>query len=77
MRVRREQSDPRRGMSRAEAARFVGVSPTKFDELVRDGRMPRPTKIDDEEVFDLIQLDLAFDRITGGASETNEWNRKK
>lgn len=77
MRSRRETSDPRRGLNRIEAARFVGFSPTLFDQMVNDGRMPKPVKQDGEEVFDLIQLDLAFDRISGGASETNEWNRRR
>jgi excisionase family DNA binding protein len=31
-----------RGMSRDEAARYVGVGATKFDEMVKDRRMPRP-----------------------------------
>lgn len=26
----------------ARSAAYVGVSPSKFDELVRDGRMPKP-----------------------------------
>lgn len=34
---------PPRGMSRDEAARYLGVGTTKFDEMVADGRMP-PTK---------------------------------
>ena len=37
---------PPRGMSREEAARWVGVSTTKFDELVKDRRMPRPKRVD-------------------------------
>jgi hypothetical protein len=31
---------PRRGLSRSEAAMYVGISAAKFDELVADGRMP-------------------------------------
>jgi hypothetical protein len=31
---------PPRGMSRVEAADYIGVSPTLFDTMVRDGRMP-------------------------------------
>jgi excisionase family DNA binding protein len=31
-------------MSRDEAARYVGVGATKFDEMVQDGRMPRPKR---------------------------------
>jgi hypothetical protein len=33
---------PRRGLSRDEAAMYVGISPSKFDELLADGRMPSP-----------------------------------
>lgn len=77
MRSRRETSEPRRGLNRAEAARFVGCSPGLFDQMVQDGRMPQPVALDGEEVFDLIQLDLAFDRISGGASELNPWIRRK
>jgi excisionase family DNA binding protein len=35
-----------RGLSRDEAARYIGVGTTKFDEMVADGRMPRPKRID-------------------------------
>jgi excisionase family DNA binding protein len=33
---------PPRGMSRTEAAAYIGVSPSLFDEMVKDGRMPGP-----------------------------------
>ena len=42
---------------------FVGVSASKFDELVRDGRMPGPKRIDGRKVWDVRQLDLAFDDL--------------
>lgn len=35
---------PRRGLSREEAAMYVGVGSTKFDEMVNDGRMPKPKR---------------------------------
>ena len=47
-------------MDRIEAARYVGVGVTKFDELVADRRMPRPKKIDGRMVWDRIALDAAF-----------------
>lgn len=53
-------SYPPRGMSRHEAARYVGVGATKFDELVKDGRMPKPKRIDGRVVWDRIALDAAF-----------------
>lgn len=56
-------SYPPRGMSRDEAARYIGVSATKFDELVEDGRMPSPKKIDGRVVWDRLRLDAAFSEL--------------
>ncbi len=39
-----------RGLSRPQAAEYVGVGSTKFDELVGDGRMPRPKRIDGRKI---------------------------
>lgn len=64
---------PRRGLNRVEAAIYVGVSPSKFDELVKDGRMPKPKKIDARRIFDVRALDLAFDELEG-ESDANEWD---
>jgi excisionase family DNA binding protein len=54
---------PPRGLSREEAARYVGVSPTKFDQMVADGRMPNPRRIDGRKVWDLRMVDALFDRL--------------
>ena len=54
---------PRRGLSRTEAALYLGISPSKFDELVKDGRVKRPRLIDSRKVFDVFELDLAFDEL--------------
>lgn len=62
---------PRRGLSRDEAAMYVGISASKFDELVRDGRMPAPKRIDGRKVWDLHQLDLAFSELP---VEGNSWD---
>jgi excisionase family DNA binding protein len=59
--TRLERLVPRRGLSRVEAAAYVGVSPGKFDELVGDGRMPAPKRIDGRKVWDIHNLDVAFD----------------
>lgn len=64
---------PRRGLHRDEAAIYVGVSPSKFDELVKDGRMPRAKKIDARKVWDMRALDLAFDELTEEGS-ANPWD---
>jgi predicted DNA-binding transcriptional regulator AlpA len=54
---------PRRGLSRDEAAMYIGISASKFDELVRDGRMPGPKRIDCRKVWDVRDLDMAFDAL--------------
>ena len=56
---------PRRGLSREEAAMYICISPGKFDELVADGRMPKPRKIDGRKIWDIRALDLAFDALPG------------
>lgn len=52
-----------RGLSREEAAYYVGVGTTKFDQMVDDGRMPRGKRIDGRVVWDRVQLDAAFSEI--------------
>lgn len=62
---------PRRGLSREEAAMYVGVGATKFDEMVSDGRMPKPKKVDARKVWDVRKLDMAFEALPdedGGGS---------
>jgi hypothetical protein len=54
---------PRRGLSRIESAMYIGVSPTKFDALVADGRMPKPVIIDGRKVWDRHELDISFDGL--------------
>lgn len=54
---------PPRGLSRDEAARYVGVGATKFDEMVKDGRMPKPKKVDSRTVWDRIAVDVAFNDL--------------
>lgn len=53
-------SYPPRGLSRDEAARYVGVGSTLFDEMVADGRMPRPKQVNSRAVWDRVALDIAF-----------------
>jgi predicted DNA-binding transcriptional regulator AlpA len=64
---------PRRGLSREEAAMYIGISPSKFDELVGDGRVPAPVKIDGRKVWDIRHLDLAFDDLPRENPAPNSW----
>lgn len=63
---------PRRGLSRSEAARYVGVSMPTFDMLVNEGRMPKPFRIGRRVIWDLRKLDAAFD-VLSGAEEGTGW----
>lgn len=53
----------KRGFNRLEAAAYIGVSPTKFDQLVVQGRMPKPMQIDGRKVWDIRELDPAFEEL--------------
>ena len=55
---------PPRGMPREVAARYIGVGATKFDQLVNDGRMPKPKRIDGRVVWDRFALDAAFNDLS-------------
>ena len=46
-----------------EAAMYIGISAGKFDEMVADGKMPEPVKIDSRKLWDIRSLDLAFDAL--------------
>lgn len=54
-------------MSRTEAARYVGVGPTLFDEMVKDGRMPGPRRINSRTVWDRAELDVFFEALPSDA----------
>ncbi|MFG1256345.1 hypothetical protein V5F79_03405 [Xanthobacter flavus] len=62
---------PPRGLSRAEAAAYIGVSAGTFDQLVKDGRMPPAKRINSRTVWDRRKLDAAFDALPDGAQEEN------
>ena len=66
---------PPRGLSRTEAAAYIGVSPTLFDHLVRDRRMPPPKRINARTVWDRKKLDWAFELIPDGDHcDHNPWD---
>jgi predicted DNA-binding transcriptional regulator AlpA len=56
-----------RGLSRVEAAAYVGVSAGKFDDMVTDGRMPKPIEIDTRRIWDRLAIDRAFSELGGDA----------
>lgn len=54
---------PPRGLSREEAARYIGVSATKFDQMIAENQMPRPKRLGGRVVWDRIALDMAFNAL--------------
>jgi predicted DNA-binding transcriptional regulator AlpA len=48
------------GLSRAEAAEYVGVSTSLFEEMVADGRMPPPKQINSRKVWMRRKIEKAF-----------------
>jgi len=53
----------RRALALADAAFYVGVSVNKFKELLADGRMPPPKRIDDIRRWDVEALDIYFSQL--------------
>jgi predicted DNA-binding transcriptional regulator AlpA len=69
---------PPRGLRRVEAAAYVGVSPSTFDEMIRDGFMPTPKRFRGCIIWDRMALDEAFtclpDREGAKPASTNPWD---
>jgi len=63
-----------RGLSRVQAAEYIGVGVTKFDEMVSDGRMPKPKRIDGRNVWDRMQMDEAFAALDDAGGPKNDWD---
>ena len=64
---------PPRGLSRTEAASYIGVSPSLFDQMVKDGRMPNPKIVNSRVIWDRYRLDEAFEELPD-KTERNPWD---
>jgi len=66
----------RRGLGEAEAALYIGLGASKFAQLVRDGRMPKPRLIDNRRIWDVDDIDAAFRAlpIEGEQPQDNPWH---
>jgi predicted DNA-binding transcriptional regulator AlpA len=62
-----------RGLQRQSAAGYIGISATKFDQLVSDGRMPKPRCIDNRKVWDRFDVDAAFAELPSDGHQ-NPWD---
>lgn len=66
---------------RDEAAAALGVSLTKFEELVRDGLMPKPVRVRGCVLYDAHQLAVHWQAILAGESasvdSTNPYDKRR
>jgi predicted DNA-binding transcriptional regulator AlpA len=62
-----------RCLSRCEVAYYSGISPTLFDEMVKDGRMPKPIRINSRTVWDRHAIDAAIDALACTEVDDDEW----
>lgn len=66
-----------RGLSRTQAAVYVGVSTSLFDQMVTDGRMPPPREINRRRIWDRHQVDASFDELPGGIDDVPDRFRRR
>jgi hypothetical protein len=52
------------GLSRIEAADYIGVLPAIFDKMVLDGRMPPAKLINNCKVWSRARVEKAFDNLS-------------
>jgi predicted DNA-binding transcriptional regulator AlpA len=68
---------PPRLINREAAAAYVCLSPNTFDEMVKDGRMPRPRRLAGRrKAWDVRALDQAIDNlpIDGNELDNDTWS---
>lgn len=66
-----------RGLSRLQAAAYIGVSVAKFDEMIGDKRMPKPKRIDRRLVWDRAEIDDFFGALPSDGEDDaggNPWD---
>lgn len=73
---------PPLGLSRSQAAAFVGIGEALFDRLVEEGRMPQPRMPGNRLVWDIEELVTHFrqlphrgeEELAGGPKTGNPWD---
>ena len=67
---------PPRGLSRVEAAAYVGISPSLFDRGIKDRLWPRPFRVYGRVLWDRLKLDAAFAALSdAGQDGEDRWDR--
>ena len=66
---------PPRGLGRAAAAEYLGISPSLLDRLVADRVLPEPVRLAGRVIFDRRALDAALDRMAPAREDgSNPWD---
>jgi hypothetical protein len=63
---------PRRGLSRVEAAIYLGISPSKFDELRKMRRIGPAKILDGRKLYAVEILDEFFDALPDESRDSAE-----
>ncbi len=66
-------SCPPCGLTREQSAAFICVGTTLFDEMVADGRMPPPKRINSKTVWGRQALEAAFLALPSDV-DANPWD---
>jgi predicted DNA-binding transcriptional regulator AlpA len=67
-----------RGLGREAVASHIGISPSKFAELVERGQMPPAKRIDSRKIWDRNAVDQAFDQLPiGKRPAVNPWDNER
>ena len=65
---------PPRGLSRVQGAEYFGVGTTKFDEMVKDGRISKPKRVDGRNIWDRLALDADFAALPSDEEGAPTWS---
>lgn len=69
---------PPRGLSHDEAAEYLGLGVTLFDDLIKQGVLPEPIKAGGRVLWDRFALDRAFEALpTRQSKETDKQLTRK
>ena len=64
---------PPRGLSRQQAAEYIGLSATAFDRLVELRQMPKGKRIGGRLVWDRLKVDVAFSELDDDEAAASQW----
>jgi hypothetical protein len=67
-------SCPPCGLRHGAAAEYIGVKTTIFDEMVADGRMPKPKRVNSLPIWGRLGLDAAFAALPTD-DDANPWDK--